>query len=185
MTHVRPLRLLHETLLRSAEAAPDKTAIVAGSTRLTYADFLDRALRFAAVAQELGLRRGDRVVLYMDNSADCAVTFFGTLLGGCCVVVVNPQTKEDKLAYVLSDCEARLLVTEGAISGMGLGAASRSPSVVETLVAGRPDGIEGGRDLEPAPAADDRPGHGEHRSVGGGDRLGIGLVAHRRIGSQP
>lgn len=150
MTHVRPLRLLHDTLLRSAEADPEKTALVAGETRLAYGAFLDRARRFATVAQELGLERGDRVVLYMDNSADCAVAFFGTLLGGGCVVVVNPQTKEDKLAYVLSDCEARLLVTEGAISGMGLGAASRSGSVRATLVAARPEGIEGGVDFEPA-----------------------------------
>ena len=42
----------------------------------------------------------------MDNTAGCATAIFGTLLAGGVFVVVNPQTKADKLAYVLDDCEA-------------------------------------------------------------------------------
>ena len=153
MTAIRPLRLLSDTLVRSAERRPDDVALVAGETRLTYAELLDRALRFARAAQDLGVRRGDRVVLYLDNSEHCVVSLYGTLLAGAVFVVVNPQTKEDKLGYIIEDCEARLVVTEGPIAVAGVAAASRAPSVVATLVAERPAGLDGGADLEPALAA--------------------------------
>ena len=46
MTQLRPLRLLHESLLRSAERTPDKVALVTGETRTTYAELLEAATRF-------------------------------------------------------------------------------------------------------------------------------------------
>ncbi|MFN8222139.1 MAG: class I adenylate-forming enzyme family protein [Gaiellales bacterium] len=146
-TTIRPLRLLHDTLLRSAEATPEKVALVTGERRTTYAELLDAAVRFANAVTALGVRRGDRVALYLDNSRDCVVALYGTLLAGAAFVVVNPQTKEDKLEYILTDCEARVLVTEGPIAVAGLAAASRAPSVAATLVGERPAGADGGLDL--------------------------------------
>lgn len=150
MTTLRPLRLLHDTLLRSADATPDKIALVTGETRTTYAELLDDAVRFANAARSLGVQRGDRIALYLDNSRDCVVALYGTLLAGAAFVIVNPQTKEDKLEYILADCEARLLVTEGPITGAGLAAASRVPSVAAVLVGERPATLEGGLDLREA-----------------------------------
>lgn len=153
MTAIRPQRLLHDSLLRSAERSPDQAALVVGDDRATYAELADEVSRFARAIQDLGVERGDRVVLFMDNSRPCVVAIFGTLLAGAVFVVVNPQTKEDKLAYILSDCEARLLVTDGGVTAVGLAAARHAPSVLETLVAARPAGVEGGVDLEPLLAA--------------------------------
>ena len=92
------VRLLHETLLASAERAPDREAVVAGPRASRTRELLDRSLRLARGLQELGVGRGDRVAIYMDNSAGCATAIYGTLLAGGVFVVVNPQTKEDKLA---------------------------------------------------------------------------------------
>lgn len=153
MTAIRPQRLLHDSLLRSVERSPDQHALVVGDDRATYAELLDDALRFARAIQDLGVERGDRVVLYMDNSRPCVIALFGTLLAGAVFVVVNPQTKEDKLAYILTDCEARLVVTDGGVSGIGLAAAAHAPTVREVVVATRPAGVEGGVDLEPLLAA--------------------------------
>jgi long-chain acyl-CoA synthetase len=150
MTQLHPLRLLHETLVRSAESTPEKVALVTGETRTTYGQLLEGAVRFANVARAHGVERGDRVVLYLDNSLDCVIALYGTLLAGGVFVIANPQTKEDKLEYILTDCEARLLVTEGPITSAGLSAASRVPSVAATLVGARPAGVEGGVDLAAA-----------------------------------
>ena len=46
----------------------------------------------------------------------CVVSIFGTLFAGGVFVVVNAQTKADKLAYILTDSEASFLVTEGTIA---------------------------------------------------------------------
>ena len=118
------VRLLHETLLASVERVPDREAVVAGPARLTYVELLDRSLRLARALQELGVARGDRVAIYMDNSAGCATAIYGTLLAGGVFVVVNPQTKEDKLVYVLDDCEARVVLTEGSLTRTALAASS-------------------------------------------------------------
>lgn len=135
-------RLLQESLLASAERAPRKTAIVAGPEHLSYEEFLDSALRLARGFQDLGLERGGRVALYMDNSAACTVSIFATLLAGGVFVVVNPQTKADKLAYVLNDCEATLLITEGSIARIGVEAARQAPSVKVVVTASPPSDVE-------------------------------------------
>lgn len=116
--HHRPRhqRLLHDSLLVAAHDHAGKEALVTKEERLSYEEFLDRASRLARGLQDLGLERGDRVAIFMDNTAPCAVSMFATLLAGGTFVVVNPQTKADKLAYILSDSEAAFLLTEGSLS---------------------------------------------------------------------
>jgi long-chain acyl-CoA synthetase len=138
-----PVRLLHETLLVSAERAPEREAVVAGADRLTYAGLAGNALRLARALQELGVGRGDRVAIYMDNSAGCATAVYAAMLAGGVFVVVNPQTKEDKLLYVLDDCEATVLLTEGALTRTALSAAAAAPSVKAVIAASAPEGVEG------------------------------------------
>jgi acyl-CoA synthetase (AMP-forming)/AMP-acid ligase II len=134
---------MHETLLGSAERVPDREAVVAGAERLTYADLSDRALRLARALQELGVGRGDRVAIYMDNSAGCTTAVYAAMLAGGVFVVVNPQTKEDKLLYVLDDCEATVLLTEGALTRTALSAAAAAPSIKAVIAASAPEGVEG------------------------------------------
>ncbi|MGH3041379.1 MAG: AMP-binding protein, partial [Gaiellaceae bacterium] len=137
------VRLLHETLLASAESVPEREAVVAGSERLSYAELLDRSLRLARGLQELGVGRGDRVAVYMDNSAGCATALYATLLAGGVFVVVNAQTKEDKLLYVLDDCEAAALLTEGSLTRTALAAAGSAESVKAVVADSAPAGVEG------------------------------------------
>jgi long-chain acyl-CoA synthetase len=136
-------RLLHETLLASAERVPEREAVVAGSARLSYAELLDRSLRLARGLQDVGVGRGDRVAIYMDNSAGCATALYATLLAGGVFVVVNPQTKEDKLLYVLDDCEATVVLTEGSLTRTALAAAASAPSVKAVVADAAPEGVEG------------------------------------------
>jgi long-chain acyl-CoA synthetase len=137
------VRLLHEALLASAQRVPEREAVVAGAERLTYAELLDRSLQLARGLQDLGVERGDRVAIYMDNSAGCATAIYAALLAGGVFVVVNPQTKEDKLHYVLDDCEASVLLTEGSLTRTALAAASSAPSVKAVVADSAPAGVEG------------------------------------------
>jgi long-chain acyl-CoA synthetase len=143
VTQAAPVRLLHEALLRSAERVPELEAVVAGADRLAYAALADRALRLARALQELGVGRGDRVAVYMENSAGCATAVYAAMLAGGVFVVVNPQTKEDKLLYVLDDCEATVLLTEGTLTRNALAAAAEAPSVKAVVAASAPEGVEG------------------------------------------
>lgn len=109
-------RLVHESLLAAAQAQPDKTALITGGRHYSYGEFLDAALRLARALQEQGLKRGERVAMFLDNGWPAAVSIFGTLLAGGVFMVINPQTKEDKLAYILADSEASFLLTDGKLA---------------------------------------------------------------------
>ena len=65
---VSHVTLLHEYMERSAAAHPDKTALVFKKQRFTWSEVHAQSGRIANSLKELGLQRGDRVVLYLDNS---------------------------------------------------------------------------------------------------------------------
>lgn len=60
--------------------------------------------------QGRGLRRGDRVVISLENSIEAVISIFAALKAGGVFVMVNPTTKADKLAFVLNDSRAAALV---------------------------------------------------------------------------
>lgn len=105
-------RLLQNTLLATVARYPDRTALIAGDVRMSYRDVTHYACRLAHTLRARGLRRGDRVAIFMDNTWQCASSIFGVLLAGGVFVPVNVQTKRDKLAYILHDAGTRVLLTE-------------------------------------------------------------------------
>ena len=112
----RPQRLLREGMLSSAARLPDKAAVIVEGVSHSYAELLDAAMRVAAALKKQGLRRGDRVAVFMENSWPCVASIYGVLLAGGVFVVVNSQTKSDKLKYILSDSDARILITDAAFA---------------------------------------------------------------------
>ena len=131
-------RLLPDTLLDSAARWPDKTALITESGRYTYADLLDSARRLARALQDRGVRRGDRVAIYIENSWPAVVAIYGTLLAGGALTVINPQTKEDKLAYMLADSEARVLVSDASHARMFGPALDHAPDLTWVVCADAP-----------------------------------------------
>lgn len=98
-----------------AETTGDKIALVTGPLRLSYAEFDERseALAYALIAQNV--RRGDRVVVFMDNCWQAAVSIFAVLKAGAVFTLVNPSTKADKLSYILNDCTPSAIVTQAKL----------------------------------------------------------------------
>src|SRR5262249_47038841 len=76
---------------------------------LTYARLLALARRVAAWLQDAGLEKGDRVAIMMPNLLPYPVCLYGALLGGYCVVGINPLYTASELAQQLKDCGARVL----------------------------------------------------------------------------
>ncbi len=124
-----------ESFLRtSAERFPGKTAIVAGERRLTYEELAARSARLAASLSRRGVSRGDRVVVFLENSPEAVIAIFAILQAGAVFSVVNPGTKLDKLAYILNNCGAKALLTEPRLAEVAAAAAKTAPSVAFTLV---------------------------------------------------
>jgi len=104
--------LVQDFLQQSAARQPDKVALICDDQRLTYAEIEARANRLANAMIDHGVKRGDRVVIFLNNSVEAVVSIFATLKAGGVFVVVNPTTKLDKLAYILNNCSATALVAE-------------------------------------------------------------------------
>jgi long-chain acyl-CoA synthetase len=120
-------------LLESARRFPGKTALVAGGTRLTYAELAAHAASLAAELKRLGVQRGDRVVVFLQNSPETVISIFGTLMAGGIFSVVNPSTKADKLAYILNNCTAKALITEPRLAAVASEAKAEAPAVAAML----------------------------------------------------
>jgi len=109
----RATRLLPDALVATARRLPEKAAVVHEDEVLTYRELLDRSRRIARLLRDGGVRRGDRVAIYMDSGPWVVACVYGALLADAAFVVVNPQTREEKLRYILQDCAAAALLADG------------------------------------------------------------------------
>ena len=128
--------LLHDYLIESAGRLPGKVALVCGGQRVTYGELDSRSNAFAHALRRRGVARGDRLLVFMDNTVENVVAFWGTLKANAIVSVVNPLTKADKLAYLLNDCRAAALVSDAHLAGVFADAAPRCAHLRAVIVSG-------------------------------------------------
>jgi non-ribosomal peptide synthetase-like protein len=84
---------------------------------LTYAELRRRALRFAHELRDLGIKRGDRVVICLPRGLDQYMAILGTLWVGACYVPVDWTYPQDRIDYIAQDSGAVLVVTESERAG--------------------------------------------------------------------
>jgi long-chain acyl-CoA synthetase len=125
---------VEEFLRRSAAAAPAKTALVAGSKRLSYLELDDLSDRLAGALLARGLSRGDRVLVFMENIWEAAVAIFAVLKAGAVFCPVNPSTKAAGLAFVARHCGARIILTQYKF-GATVSEAARKATGLDTVIA--------------------------------------------------
>lgn len=124
-----------ECLRQSAERDPERVALVCRGERTSYAELAGEVERCAAqLVAEAGFARGERCVLFLENRLETAVGLFGTLRAGGVFSVINPTTKADKLAYVLNNCEASVLVTQASLLAVARAALAEAPGVRRLIV---------------------------------------------------
>jgi fatty-acyl-CoA synthase len=95
----------------SARRYPDKAAIVYYGTVITYAAMEREVAALAGFLQQrCGVRRGDRVLLYAQNSPQFVIGYYAILRADGVVVPVNPMNKSDELAHYVDDSDARVAI---------------------------------------------------------------------------
>ena len=102
--------MVHNFLEQSAERTPAKLALICDDARLSYATVDAMANRLARALREQGVRRGDRVALYLPNCVELVIGIFAILKAGGVFVVINSTTKRGKLTYMLNNCRASALI---------------------------------------------------------------------------
>jgi non-ribosomal peptide synthetase-like protein len=112
---LRP-ELLHELFEQQAEAGVDKIVLVCGGEQITYAELERRANQLARFLRGRGVRRGDCVGLWLPRSIDAYVALLGILKTGAAYVPLDPEYPAERVGFILSDCQARVLVTTSALA---------------------------------------------------------------------
>jgi amino acid adenylation domain-containing protein len=131
--------LLHDYLIDSARRLPDKIALVCQRQRLSYAEIDARSNALAHALVRRGVERGDRVVVFADNTIETVVSFWATLKANAVITIVSPLTRADKLAYLLGDCRAVALLSDSHITPIFAEAAAQSPHLKTVIISGTVD----------------------------------------------
>ena len=85
--------LLQNFLEDSARRTPHKVALIHRGEHLTYDEIDRKANQVAALLRSQGVRRGDRVAIFLDNSVESVVSLFGILKADAVFLMLSPQLK--------------------------------------------------------------------------------------------
>lgn len=96
----------------SAKEYPDKTAIIFEGKKTTYKELNVLTDKLATALFDLGLKKGDKLSLYMANCPEFVVGFYGGLKAGATITTMNPMYKEREVKYQLDDSEATAIIVE-------------------------------------------------------------------------
>ena len=105
-----PAHPLHAFLQRSARDYPDRPAVIFQDNALTYRQLNDQADRLAAALAALGIKKGDRVGLFMPNVPQFPIAFYAILKANAVVAALSPLEAPAQIAHKLSYCETQTLL---------------------------------------------------------------------------
>jgi amino acid adenylation domain-containing protein len=94
-----------------AAATADKVAIVDGRRRVTYAELQRLAESYGASLRDRGVRRGDRVVIFLPRSVEAVAALFGTWYAGGVAVIANERLRSQQVHHVVTHSAASCVVT--------------------------------------------------------------------------
>ena len=111
-----PATSLWHNLAVSALRFPDKPALVFFDRTLSYAAVMQQAERLAATLYRLGVRKGDRVLLNLQNCPQWVIAHFAILRANAVVVPVNPMNRAEELKHYITDPDVKVAITSADLA---------------------------------------------------------------------
>jgi fatty-acyl-CoA synthase len=142
-----PVTPLWDNLAVNARRYPNKAALVFFGRIYTYADLMHHVERLAAYLYTLGVRKGDRVVLSMQNCPQLVIAHFAILRANAVVVPVNPMNRAEELKHYIVDPDAKVAFTTGDLAAEMVKASDALPEaqrLQHLIVTQFTDGFEAG-----------------------------------------
>ena len=102
----------------TAQRLGDKTALIAGTTRLNFRELDEMSDRLAAGLLAQGVQRHDRVLVFLDNCWEAAIAIFAILKAGAVFSPVSASTKAERLAYIAQNSGARAILALPRLAGV-------------------------------------------------------------------
>ena len=108
---ILPETPVHQFLTDSFRKYPDHIALYFYGAEFTYAELESLTNKLANSLAKLGVRKGDRVALCMDNCPQYVIAFFAVLKAGAAVVQITPMATEREALYLINDSGSKGIVT--------------------------------------------------------------------------
>jgi len=105
-------RSVHQAFDEATERAPGRPAVIFYGRTMTYRELRDATDRLANALASLGVRKGDRVALYLLNSPQFIIAYFAALKCGATVTPISPVYTSHEVRYQLEDSGARAIVCQ-------------------------------------------------------------------------
>src|SRR5688572_10134121 len=107
---------IFSALEQSKNRYPEKEAIVFGGDRITYAQLYEQACRLNSALKEIAsLDKGERVALFLPNRPEFVISYYAAVGLGAIAVSLNVMLKRDEVKFILTDSEAKILVTSSRL----------------------------------------------------------------------
>ena len=103
--------LIHQLISRQAIQTPDATALLFKDDQYSYSELQHQIEAVAHGLMALGLNPNDRVATYLPKVPQTVFSLFGTTQAGGTFVPINPLLKPKQVAYILDDCDVKVLIT--------------------------------------------------------------------------
>ncbi len=123
-----------EILWQNVRRNPDKLAVIGPAGAMTYSELAAEAGRWGNAFAARGVRRGERIAFFLDDSPCFPAAFFGVVRAGFVPVLLNIQTKPDVLNYFLQDTGARFAVVDADLAHLFSGPTLNGTSLQAVVV---------------------------------------------------
>lgn len=128
--------LLHDLISVSANNYPQHRAIVRNDEVITYEELSDYVNVVACGFQSIGVRRGDRIGIYLSKRIECVISYFAASASGAIFVPINPALKTTQVGHILRDCNVSVLISTAPQLEQLTNELKACPNLTHTIVTG-------------------------------------------------
>jgi fatty-acyl-CoA synthase len=121
-------------LMRAATVFPNRTAVIHGSLRYTYAEFLERVRRFASILKARGIGRGDTVTVLAPNIPALLEAHYAIPMIGAVLNALNTRLDAPTIAFILEHGESKAVLSECSLNGVMTDALAQTGNRPDILI---------------------------------------------------
>ena len=103
---------LHSAIAHYAKLTPDRIAVIAGETQLTWAEFEEATSRFGRALIDRGLKKGDKAAFFMKSDLPAFIALWGTIRAGGVAVALNALMSGESLRGMIENSQSRFIFTD-------------------------------------------------------------------------
>lgn len=109
---------LGEVLEKTKERYPEKIALLYKGEETSFRELNSFVNKFAHLLQRIGVKRGDRVAVILNNSLEFVISHYAIFKLGAIAVPLNPSFKEEELKYLLKDSKAQTVILKSSLTNI-------------------------------------------------------------------